>query len=367
MSKTKRLPPGVRQRERKAAEGQKPVSVWVVDTSHKGKRINGTFLTPEMAETFIKKQQVVIEEGRYLDKKKVCKTPLGEFADLYLQWCKDVGQRAAGAKNSHIESIKSHFGKDRPLGSITRADIEKYQAVLLTTRSNRKGRLAPASVNKRMSCLSHLFRKAKEQGKIENNPCDGVGKLREDNRRLRYLTVEECNKLLAGCPSTLRQIVELALHTGMRKGEILQLKWEHVNLRQGYLEILEQKNGKYGTVPLGQRSVEILASIPRRLDSPYVFTGKIPGHPFWDLKRRFEEAVKRASLEGVTFHTLRHTAASHMVMNGIDLVTVKEILRHGSTQMTERYAHLAPGHKQAAVNVLGKALMGDPEKAAIAG
>jgi integrase len=68
---------------------------------------------------------------------------------------------------------------------------------------------------------------------------------------------------------------------------------------------------KYSTIPLDKRALEILRSIPRRFDSPYVFTGKIKGQPYWDLKRQFEEAVKAAKLEGVTFHTLRHTAAAY--------------------------------------------------------
>ena len=101
---------------------------------------------------------------------------------------------------------------------------------------------------------------------------------------------------------------------------------------------------------------ELLRSIPPRLDSEYVFPGKIAGKPFWDLKRQFEKAVADSKLEGVTFHTLRHTAASHMVTNGVDLLTVMKILRHKDYATTLRYAHLAPGHKQAAVNTLGDVL-----------
>ncbi len=155
-------------------------------------------------------------------------------------------------------------------------------------------------------------------------------------------------------------MIELALHTGMRKSEVLRLKWEHVNLRQEYLEILDQKNGEYSTIPLDKRALEILRSIPRRFDSPYVSTGKIKGQPFWDLKRQFEEAVKKSKLEGVTFHT-RHTAASHMVMSGVPLATVKEILRHKDYAMTLRYAHLSSEHTRAAMNALGASLVVKPK------
>jgi integrase len=99
------------------------------------------------------------------------------------------------------------------------------------------------------------------------------------------------------------------------------------------------------------------------LDSKYVFPGKKPGKPYKDLKRQFETAVEQAKLERVTFHTLRHTAASYLVMAGVDLATVKEILRHKSISMTLGYAHLLPDHKQSAVEALSKALSAESEKA----
>jgi hypothetical protein len=103
-------------------------------------------------------------------------------------------------------------------------------------------------------------------------------------------------------------------------------------------------------------ALDLLRSIPRRLDSEYVFPGTIPGKPFADLKRQFTKAVKDAKLTGVSFHILRHSAASQMVMSGVDLKTVGEILRHKDYATTMRYAHLSPSHKKAAVDALGSAL-----------
>jgi integrase len=346
MSK-KKLPPGI------APRGNR----WRIDTFFKGVRIRETCATPEMAETNLRKIQTLIDEDRYLEKKRVSKDTLGQFADRYSQWCQDIGQKAAKSKESHLESIKANFGSDTLLSSITRADIEKYQAELMNKESRRKLPFKPATVNRRMACLRHLFSKAVEWKVIQNHPCHGVKQFKENNRRLRYLTAEECSILLDASPTPdLKQMIELALHTGLRKSEVFRLKWEHVNLRQEYLEILDQKNGEYSTIPLDKRAVEILRSIPRRFDSPYVFTGKIKGQPYWDLKRQFEEAVKAAKLEDVTFHTLRHTAASHMVMSGVPLATVKEILRHKDFEMTLRYAHLSSEHTRAAMNALGASL-----------
>jgi integrase len=151
-------------------------------------------------------------------------------------------------------------------------------------------------------------------------------------------------------------IVDLALNTGMRKGEVLHLKRESVHLREGFIELTEQKNGERSTIPLNAAAISILKSIPVRIDSPYVFPGKIQGKPFTDLKRQFDKAVKKSGLEEVTFHTLRHTTASLLVMQGVDLTTVRDILRHKSIEMTLRYAHLAPAHRKAAVDALEEAL-----------
>ncbi len=150
----------------------------------------------------------------------------------------------------------------------------------------------------------------------------------------------------------------------MRRGELFHPEREHVNMREGFLEILDQKNGEYDTIPLTERAIEILRSVPVRLDSKYVFPGEKPGKPFCDLKRQFEKAVTDAKLDGVTFHTLRHTAASHMVMAGVDLATVKAILRHKDHKTTLRYSHLSQDHKKAAVETLRNALAAESGKAA---
>jgi integrase len=168
-----------------------------------------------------------------------------------------------------------------------------------------------------MALLKHLLTKAVEWSIIEHNPAKGIKLAKENNRRLRYLTPDECEILLNSCPLTrfrrkdpplpiLRWIVDLALNTGMRKGEVLHLKRESVHFREGFIELLEQKNGERSTIPLNAAAVSILKSIPVRIDSPYVFPGKVPGKPFTDLKRQFDKAVKKSGLEEVTFHTTYH-------------------------------------------------------------
>ena len=344
----KKLPPGITSRG----------NSWRIDTFYKGIRIRETCATPEMAEANLRKIQTLIDEGRYLEKKRESRETLGEVRDRYIEWCRGIKQKTVDDKEDHLNVILDFFGTDTLVGKVTKADVEQFHAHLgSATAQHKKTPLAVATINRRMTCLKHFFQKAEEWGLIAENPSRRIKLHKENNRRLRFLSLEECGTLLDSCPSpTLRQIVELALNTGMRKSELLSLEWEHVNLRQGFLEILNQKNSDYDTIPLNRRAIELLRSITRRLDSKYIFPGRYSDRPFKDMKRQFDKAIKTAHLEDVTFHTLRHTAASYLVMAGVDLATVREILRHKSFAMTLRYAHLSPNHRKSAVEALSKAL-----------
>ena len=346
MRKKKKMP-GIYERGNK----------WIINTTYKGQRIWDTCATLEMAETNLRKEMTLIDEGRWLEKKHQPKERLDQFSERYLTWCEAIGQKDCRSKKQRMAVIVEKLGKETLLGKITRADIEKYQEERLATLSRYSKPLNPATVNRELAVLKHMFTKAVDWKVLDQSPAIAVKLYREKNRRIRYLSADECRALLDACSSlTLKQIIILAIYTGMRKSEILGLKWIDINLRERFIELVDQKNGERSTVPLNQTVIDTLRTIPRRLDSDYVFTGAIPGQPFSDLKRQFEKAVSKAGLEGVTFHTLRHTAASHLVMSGVDLPTVSEILRHKSIEMTMRYSHLSPKHKKSAVDALERSL-----------
>ena len=337
---------------------------WQIDTFYKGIRLRETCATPEMAESVLRKLKTLIDEGKYLDKKKESQDTMQQLAERYIAFCEGKRQKSLKSKKSNVESILDHFGNNTLVCKLTVADVEAFQTALSATTANRKiSALKPASINRRMAALKHMLNKAAEWGILEKNPASGVKLYKENNRRLRYLTPEECKSLLDACPSiTMRQVLILALNTGMRKSEILNLTWASVNLRQQYLELPDQKNGECSTIPLNSAVVDTLREIPRRLDSDYVFTGSIPGEPFADLKRQFAKAIRISKLAGVSFHVLRHTAASLLVMAGVDLTTVMAILRHKDYKTTLRYSHLSGDHTKAAVDALQNALAGGAEK-----
>jgi len=245
---------------------------------------------------------------------------------------------------------------------------------ILQQKLTRNGALrSKASVNREMSCFHHLFMKANEWEMIDQKPFER-GKsliLKENNKRLRYLYYGEIGRLLDACstkvvkfpqkrghigqmtrrdPDYLREIVECALLTGMRKGEILLLKWEQI--RGGFIYLTKTKTNEARQIPANEDLERLFREIRKRsnLKSPYVFT--FQGKPVSGIKTAFNAAVKRAGIEDFRFHDLRHTFASHLIMRGGSLKDVQELLGHKTMTMTLRYAHLSQEHKKAAVNLL---------------
>jgi integrase len=230
---------------------------------------------------------------------------------------------------------------------------EQYQTGLI------KRNLKPASVNKNISILKAMFAKAVEWGLVEEETLKQVRKvkqLQENNRRLRYLSKEECQKLLAECKERkehLKPLIITALNTGMRRGEILSLKWENVDLRHGFILLEITKNGERREIPINATLRNVLEGVAlNNLDgSKHVFHDK-EGKPYQGVKTSFKTACTDAKITNFHFHDLRHTFASHLVMAGVDITTVKELLGHKTLTMTLRYAHLAPTHKVKALAVL---------------
>jgi site-specific recombinase XerD len=123
-----------------------------------------------MAETNLRKLMTLIDEGRYLEKKREPKETLGEFSERYLEWCKDVGQKAYDSKEQRINLVAARLGKETLLGKITRADIERYQGERLSTPGQSKAQVKPATVNRELAALKHMFNKAVEWKVVDDNP-----------------------------------------------------------------------------------------------------------------------------------------------------------------------------------------------------
>ena len=200
-----------------------------------------------------------------------------------------------------------------------------------------------------------MFTKAVEWGMVEEELRKCIRKVKllpENNRRLRYLLPEECQRLIDSCDEHLKPIVITALNTGLRKGEIFNLKWENIDTETGFILLnqAQTKNSERKEIPMNQTLLKTLKGIPRQFE--YVFANPLTGNRYNDVKRSFTTALKKAEIRDFKFHDMRHCFASWLVMGGIDLTTVKELMGHKDFKMTLRYSHLAPSHKIKAVDTL---------------
>jgi integrase len=328
------------------------------------------------AEDLLIQRRNEIKEGEQPEiKKRIVNHTFKELAEEYRKWAER--QRSFRSKKYCIDQLVSDFGS-LPLRQFNSMLLEQYQTERLqegytssTAKEIKKPKKGnkPATVNRLLATLKHMFTKAVEWEMVEEATLKRIGKakfLEENNRRLRYLSKEECQTLINACDSHLRPIVICALHTGMRKGEILGLTWDRVDLKHGFILLDNTKNGERREIPIDATLRETLLELsqgtkerPRRIDISSVFYDPANGKAYKDVKRSFHSACRRAKITDFRFHDMRHTFASHLAMSGqVDLSTIKELLGHKTLAMTLRYAHLSPLHMAKAVNVLDSVLSG---------
>jgi integrase len=317
---------------------------WFIDYYVQGRRKRESIgPSKELAQLILKKRKVRIAENKFLDVRKQKKLHFRDMARLYLESYSKPNKRSWDRDELSIKHLSAFFG-GKHLHEITALDIENYKV-------ERRQKVSPATVNRELACLKHIFNKAIEWGKLDINPASKVKKFREPNQRVRYLEEEEIERLYEACSEHLRPIVAVALNTGMRKSEILNLKWADVNLRTRVITILNSKNDEKREVPINEDLARTLLRVPKNAKSPYVFC-KEDGMPYLSVKTAFRAALRRAKIRNFRFHDLRHTFASHLVMRGVGLKTVQELLGHKTINMTLRYSHLSPDYKRAPVEKL---------------
>jgi integrase len=178
--------------------------------------------------------------------------------------------------------------------------------------------------------------------------------LKENNRRLRYLSKKEIEALLKESPPYLRDIVEVDLLTGMRRGELLSLRWSQI--AGGFIYLHETKTDEARQIPTGQDLEAVLKRIRQRqwargLKVEHIFCDE-KGRPFQDVKRSFSSACKRSGINDFRFHDLRHTFASHYVMRGGSIKGLQKILGHKDIHMTMRYSHLSKEFAREEVQIM---------------
>ena len=266
-----------------------------------------------------------------------------EFVPIYLDYVRGY-KKSFDRDQSTVRILTKKFHGKR-LDAIHPFLVEGYKI-------ERRKQVKPATVNKELGCLRHMYNMAIKWDYAEKNPVREVKFFKENNQRLRYLSSEETRALVEACAPHLRPIVIVALNTGMRRGEIFDLKWSNVDFKNRMIRVVESKNGESRIIPMNDEVYRTLMEHKERTNTELVFANK-RGKRYRSVHFSFSSAVRRAGIRDFHFHDLRHSFASNLVMGGEDLVTVKELLGHKSIQMTMRYSHLSQKHKMAAVQRLG--------------
>ena len=250
---------------------------------------------------------------------------------------------------------ESHIKGATLLAKITPALIEDVKL-------RRAQNVAHSTVDKDLAVLKAFFNWCMARNLAASNPVCRVKFFNDENFRLRYLTEEEYNRLIEAARTVktspfLAEKIILSVHTGLRRGSLFCLRWDSVDFLNRVVRIPRTKSGRPHALPLNATVLTTLQTLylERLPDCPYVFahaTGRQAGEPVKDVKNGFHTALEIASVKAFTWHDLRHTFASWLIMKGASLRSVAELLGHRGLRMVMRYAHLSPAYLSAEVGLL---------------
>jgi len=315
--------------------------IWYIDYRANGRRYKEAIgKSKRLAEAVLAKRKAEIAENRFLDVAKARETTFEQLSGAYMDWAW-VNKQSADRDKRSIQTLARWFGARR-ITEITPLSLEKY-------KRQRSREVCGSTVNRELACLKHMFNKAIAWDLADENPVKKVRMFKEPPGRVRYLSHDEISRLLDAATSHLKPIIMVALLTGMRKSEILRLNWKDLDFERQLIMVRNSKNGEARQIAMSHEVEAILSRLPRV--HKQIFT-RADSKPVLDIKTCFERAVRLAKIEDFSFHDLRHTFASYMMMNGAELLTVSRILGHKTINMTLRYAHLSPAFQRDAMNKL---------------
>ena len=288
---------------------------------------------------YIKRKNEALQGKKLPEKLRRATVTFAEIGKAALEYSK-ANKLSYRNDRTRMEKLLAWF-REYPADAITPQDIERRFAGEDWT---------PATANRYRALLSLTYRLAIRDGRAQTNPARQVGHRLENNARTRFLSAEEETRLRTAIrdrwPERIGEL-DLALNTGLRLSEQYGLTWENVNLSRRVLTVPRSKNGLTRHVPLNAAALAALEALKKRGNGLPFVCGEGAGPRQW-----FEPAVRAAKLQRFSWHCLRHTFASRLVMAGVDIRTVQELLGHKTLAMTVRYAHLAPTHQLAAVQRL---------------
>jgi len=315
---------------------------WVLDYYALGKRRRKVCGKSKAdADRMLRQLRTQIDAGEYVDPVGV--PTFARFAEIFAE--RHGRHKVSYQKNAYVtRGLVEFFGATK-LSRITSGHVEDYRTARLS------GERGKVTVNREIEVLRTMLAKAVKWGFLAKNPADKVEDYDEDNKRERFLSNDEVRRLLRATKQSrsplLRPAVYLALETGMRKAELLGLRWDDVQFEAGKILVRETKSGEPRHVPMSRRARWALSKMAARNPlATFVFESEAADGtkaPALDVKTAWRKALLRARIEDFHFHDLRHTMASHFAMKGGNLYALAKILGHSNPKITiDRYSHLSP-------------------------
>lgn len=290
------------------------------------------------AKELLAKRKAQIAEGKFFPDRHKHKLTFIQAADKY--WEIHLSKKKSGPKlKSTIKLLKAHFG-NKPLSQITTEDIQEYYNYKMAKAS------APTA-NRHFTTINAIINKViKLKIYKGDNPCVGVAKQKENPPRNNFLSKAQIKDMLLCIAERSKALFAFAIYTGMRRGEILRVDWEDVDLENNIIHIYESKSGYKREVPIAPTLKQILLSLnPQK-------SGKVFNLSTKQIEFDFNHALKQAGITGICFHSCRHTFASHFMMNGGSVTDLQRILGHSDLKLTQRYAHLSPTYLRKSIEVV---------------
>lgn len=331
------------------------------------KPISATFEKRSQANQWAQRVESEMRHGRYFSGDELGSKTLSDLIDRYLEL--ELPKKASGRDKCrlHMEWWRSELGH-MPLRKVTPSTLAEARDRLLQEPNNGVGKSdrtkTGATVNRYLATLSHALTVAASEWEwLSHNPMRQVRRVSEGQGRVRFLSDDERERLLEACRESacpyLYPVVVLALSTGARYGEIMNLKWGDIDFDRGLARLEKTKNGSRRAIPIAHTARAELEKLYRKSDgSPtdFVFVRRDGVAPM-DIRKRWYAAVEAAEIKDFRFHDLRHSAASYLAMNGATLPEIAAVLGHKTLQMVQRYAHLSDQHVAGVVEAMNKKIL----------
>ena len=323
-----------------------------------------TFKRLTDAKAWITNTESAILENRHFKTQESKKHTIADMLNRYIKDVLPDKPKLIKDQTYQLNWFIAQIGR-YTLADVTPALISECRDRLLKEPGGKNKARSNATVVRYMSALSAAFTVCVNDWQwIEESPMNKVRKPKEPRGRVRFLDDSERERFLEACKHSqntwLYLCVILSLSTGMRQGELMNLKWPDVNLKEGFLILHDTKNGERRRVPLSGLALGLLqehAKI-RRMDSGLLFPSKVNNGKPINLKKPFTTALQRAEIADFKWHDLRHCAASYLAMNGATLTDIAAILGHKTLAMVKRYTHLSDSHLSGVVGSMNTKIFG---------